>query len=154
MNHFKSTFPIFSPSREAISSQWRSGWISFSIKVCKGTWYCTDEHDKPRLFLEFTLIPGSFRFSQKLDYYNMSRDIQTCKGRLEWTRNFLVRISFFIELPLHYKFFFDQFRHVHNFAIISNLSFCFCLCSFFLFCFVFFPVFLLYQFYQSEQGIH
>ena len=56
-------------------------------------------------FLEFTLIPGSFRFSEKLDYDNMSCDIQTCKEELEWTQNFLVRISFFIELPYHYKFF-------------------------------------------------
>ena len=125
----------------AISSQWRSGWISFIIKVCKGTWSCTDEHDKPGLFLEFTLIPDLFRFSKKLDNNNMSRDIQTCKGRLEWTRNFLVRIPFFIDPPLHYKFFF-----VHNFAIISNLSFCFCLCSFFLFLFVF-VFFFLFFFY-------
>ena len=103
MNYFKSTFPIFSPSREAICSQWRSGWISFSIKVCKEIWSCADEPNKPRLFLELTLIPGSFRFSKKLGYGNMSRDIQTCNERLDWTgldwtRNFLVWISFLVEL--------------------------------------------------------
>ena len=136
MNYFKSTFPIFSPSREAICSQWRSGWISFSIKVCKEIWSCTDEPNKPRLFLEFTLIPGSFRFSKKLGYGNMSRDIQTCNERSDWTgldstRNFLVWISFLVEL-----------HFVKNLSLINsdmyttllssaNCYFC-CYCCFFL----------------------
>ena len=140
MNYFKSTFPIFSPSREAICSQWRSGWISFSIKVCKEIWSCTDEPNKPRLFLEFTLIPGSFRFSKKLGYGNMSRDIQTCNERLDWTgldwtRNFLVWISFLVELH------FIKNLSLINSDIISKLLFLWLLLFFFK-----------DQFYQSEWG--
>ena len=69
-------------------------------------------------------------------------------------RGFLFSSSF----PIIINFFFDQFRHVHIFAIISNLLFCFCFClySFFLFffCFFVFSVFVLYQFHRSERGIH
>ena len=138
MNYFKSTFPIFSPSREAISSQWWSGWISFSIKVCKGTWSCTNEHNKPRLFLEFTLTPVSFRFSEKLDYDNMSRDIQTCKWRLKWTRIFWYGFLFSLSFPIIINFSLinsDMYTSLLSsetcvFVFVFALSFCFFCFSF------------------------
>ena len=106
-------------------------------------------------FLEFTLIPGSFRFSEKLDYDNMSCDIKTCKEQLEWTRNFIARISFFIELPYHYKFFLWSIQTCTHLWYHQQLVVLFLFLSllflFFFFVFLFF-LFLFYINFTGQSG--
>ena len=76
-------------------------------------------------------------------------------ARKNWSglRNFLCGFLFSLSFPIIINFFFDQFRHVHIFAIISNLLFCFCFClySFFLF-FLFFFLFLFYINFTGQSG--
>ena len=71
----------------------------------------------------------------------MSRDIQTCKRRLEWTRNFLVRISFSLTLPF-----------IINVSLYTTLlSSATCLFVFVCFCF-FFLFFFYINFTSQSRG--